>query len=155
MKNVFIIALLFSIPICTMEISHYYDIESPSVIVKNTLTIQEENRICGLLLERYLFAYDNVSPRVEPFIRRRLRTLYDSQQHEHIFNSSDMDKRELHDLILHATTEALKKEAEEREEMWSKKKTACAAGLTGLISTALTSAVALIIHFTTQNQCDA
>lgn len=157
MKKLLITSLLITSMNYSME--HEIDIESTQV-KQLTITAPDETRICELVIAKYFHEHTTIVPHVEYYMRRRIREICDSP-HEVEFASAlrrvahtqTIDNhQELHDLVLSATTEALKKQEQETNKRWTKKKSACCAGITGLISTIVTAGVTLAIHFTTQ-QC--
>jgi len=147
MKQILALILLTSLPIYSMQTittSGELSVEIPDM----ELTPQLEQVICERLMRHYFQENHSITPHIEPFLRQRIRNMYEVRLDTDLFESDGLaGKKDLHELILAATTEALKKESEKREAMCNKHTSAAIAAITGCLSTAVTAAVALFISY--------
>lgn len=153
MKNIFLLSLLASGFVYSME----RDLEASEQL---SIIIPEEDRITEIVMANYFREHTQVVPHIQHYMRQRIRQICDSPHDAEfacalrkVASTKQVENTQiLHDLVFAATAEALKKQEEETNKRWTKKKSVCCAGVTGLLSTLVTAGVTLAIHFSTQ-QC--
>lgn len=122
------------------------------------IEVLDEDRLCQTLIDHYFQGQYSPSRAVEHQVRTRLRHLADSdseedrdayhlvQQFAYYPEQYEMDTV-INRIVISALSDALNQTEQRERSRWTKKESAVLAAITALVTTALTSAVALLITY--------
>ena len=129
--------------------------------LSSCLSSEEEAEICNFIITNYFQKEKHTRDLIAPYVIKSIRDSYDtsgSKAHEDISflrmllktgkleNVDHMER--LHSIIVEATGEALKKQKDEIDNRWTKKRATIYVAAMGLVSATITAGVALSVHFT-------
>jgi len=128
--------------------------------LSSCLSAEEETEICNFIITNYFQKEKHTRDLIAPYVIKTIRERYDSRGEKSediaflrmLLKNGKLDNvdhmERLHSVIVEATGEALKKQKDEIDNRWTKRKSACYIAAMGLVSAAMTSGVALAVHFT-------